>query len=70
LRRILARQVALNSFILLIASFLIGHPTFAFLLESPFRVQVGGGPDRPFPNGWTMLKKQRGNGPRPDVRKK
>src|SRR5207237_5722439 len=55
MRRILARQVALNSFILLIASFLIGTHILHFFGISIPVVQVGGGLIV-ISNGWTMLK--------------
>jgi len=64
LRRILARQVALNSFILLIASFLIGTHILHFFGISIPVVQVRRRPDRHFQ--WLdHAEKQRGNGPRP-----
>src|SRR3979411_1880818 len=54
-RRILARTVAMNSFVLLIASFLIGSHILAFFgLFIPV-VQVGGGLIV-ISNGWAMLK--------------
>src|SRR5207245_10518698 len=54
-RRVLAYQVALNSFILLLASFLIGTHILHFFGISIPVVQVGGGLIV-LSNGWTMLK--------------
>ena len=54
-RRILARQVAMNSFVLLIASFLIGSHILEFFGISIPVVQVGGGLIV-ISNGWAMLK--------------
>jgi multiple antibiotic resistance protein len=54
-RRILARQVALNSFILLIASVLVGSHILDFFGISLPVVQVGGGLIV-ISNGWAMLK--------------
>src|SRR5712664_219566 len=54
-RRILARQVAMNSFVLLIASFLVGTHVLHFFGISIPVVQVGGGLIV-ISNGWTMLK--------------
>jgi multiple antibiotic resistance protein len=54
-RRILARQVAMNSFFLLIASFLIGSHILDFFGISIPVVQVGGGLIV-ISNGWAMLK--------------
>jgi multiple antibiotic resistance protein len=54
-RRILARQVAMNSFVLLIASFLVGTHILHFFGISIPVVQVGGGLIV-ISNGWTMLK--------------
>jgi multiple antibiotic resistance protein len=56
-RRILARRVAMNSFILLIASFLIGTHILAFFGISIPVVQVGGGLIV-VANGWSMLKQK------------
>ena len=53
-RRILARRVALNSFVLLIASFVIGSHILAFFGISLPVVQVGGGLIVTA-NGWAML---------------
>jgi multiple antibiotic resistance protein len=56
-RRILAWRVAMNSFILLIASFLIGtHILAVFGISIPV-VQVGGGLIV-ISNGWAMLKRK------------
>jgi len=54
-RRILARSVALNSFILLIGSFAIGTHVLSFFGISLPVVQVGGGL-MVIANGWVMLK--------------
>ena len=54
-RRILARSVAINSFVLLIASFLIGSHILNFFGISIPVVQVGGGLIV-ISNGWAMLK--------------
>src|SRR5229473_1563365 len=54
-RRILARQVAMNSFVLLIASFLVGTHILHFFGISIPVVQVGGGLIV-ISNGWAMLK--------------
>jgi multiple antibiotic resistance protein len=56
-RRILARSVATNSFILLIASFFIGSHILAFFGISIPVVQVGGGLVV-IANGWGMLMRQ------------
>lgn len=56
-RRALARRVAINSFILLIASFLIGTHILAFFGISIPVVQVGGGLIV-ISNGWAMLKRK------------
>jgi len=56
-RRALARRVAMNSFILLIASFLIGTHILAFFGISIPVVQVGGGLIV-ISNGWAMLKRK------------
>ena len=69
LRRILAWQVALNSFILLIASFLIGTHILHFFGISIPVVQVGGGLIV-ISNGWTMLKSKEQVDRGPDVQKK
>ena len=56
-RRILARKVAINSFVLLIASFLIGTHVLNFFGISIPVVQVGGGL-MVIANGWAMLKQK------------
>jgi multiple antibiotic resistance protein len=56
-RRILARRVAMNSFILLIASFLVGTHILEFFGISIPVVQVGGGLIV-ISNGWAMLKRK------------
>ena len=56
-RRALARQVAMNSFVLLIASFLIGTHILDFFGISIPVVQVGGGLIV-ISNGWAMLKQK------------
>ena len=53
-RRILARKVAINSFVLLIASFLVGTHVLAFFGISIPVVQVGGGM-MVVANGWALL---------------
>jgi len=54
-RRILARQVAMNSFILLMASYLVGTHILGFFGISIPVVQVGGGLIV-ISNGWALLK--------------
>lgn len=56
-RRALARQVAVNSFILLIASFMVGTHILSFFGISIPVVQVGGGLVV-ISNGWAMLKQK------------
>src|SRR5258708_28397128 len=56
-RRILARRVAMNSFVLLIASFLIGSNILDFFGISIPVVPVGGGLIVIF-HGWAMLKRK------------
>jgi multiple antibiotic resistance protein len=56
-RRALARQVAVNSFLLLIASFLVGTHILNFFGISIPVVQVGGGLVV-ISNGWAMLKQK------------
>jgi multiple antibiotic resistance protein len=68
-RRILARRVAMNSFVLLIASFLIGSHILAFFGISIPVVQVGGGLIV-ISNGWAMLKRKEDNDRGGDVQKK
>ena len=60
-RRALARQVAMNSFILLIASFMVGTHILNFFGISIPVVQVGGGLVV-IANGWAMLNQK----PEPD----
>jgi multiple antibiotic resistance protein len=67
-RRILARQVALNSFVLLIASFLIGSHILDFFGISIPVVQVGGGLIV-ISNGWAMLKSKEETDRSPAVQK-
>jgi multiple antibiotic resistance protein len=69
MRRALARQVALNSFVLLIASFLIGTHILHFFGISIPVVQVGGGLIV-ISNGWTMLKSKEAVDRGPEVQKK
>jgi len=68
-RRILARQVAMNSFVLLIASFLVGTHILHFFGISIPVVQVGGGLIV-ISNGWTMLKSKEEVDRGPEVQKK
>src|SRR5258707_13788527 len=68
-RRILARQVAMNSFVLLIASFLVGTHILHFFGISIPVVQVGGGLIF-ISNGWTMLKSKEEVDRGPAVQKK
>jgi multiple antibiotic resistance protein len=68
-RRVLARQVALNSFILLIASLLIGTHILHFFGISIPVVQVGGGLIV-ISNGWTMLKSKEEVDRGPEVQRK
>ena len=56
-RRLLARQIAVNSFILLLASFLTGTHVLAFLGISLPVVQVGGGLIV-ISTGWSLLKQR------------
>ena len=59
-RRLLARRIALNSFILLVASFTVGSHVLSFFGISLPVVQVGGG----FivaASGWALLRKEAGN---------
>jgi multiple antibiotic resistance protein len=56
-RRLLARKVAMNSFILLIASFLVGTHILKFFGISIPVVQVGGGLIV-ISNGWAMLSRK------------
>ncbi len=66
-RKLLSRRIALNSFFLLVASFLIGTYILAFFGISLPVVQVGGGLIV-VSTGWTMLK-QRDDDHRGDVQK-
>lgn len=59
-RRLLARRIALNSFILLLASFTVGSHVLAFFGISLPVVQVGGGMIV-VASGWTLLRQQDGN---------
>jgi multiple antibiotic resistance protein len=59
MRRLLARRIALNSFILLIASFAVGSHVLSFFGISIPVVQVGGGLIV-IATGWAMLKQKRG----------
>lgn len=68
-RRILARRVAINSFFLLIASFVIGSHILAFFGISIPVVQVGGGLIV-ISNGWAMLKRKDEPDRGPDVQRK
>src|SRR5271156_2715997 len=55
-RRLLARRIAINSFMLLVASFSIGSHVLSFFGISLPVVQVGGGMIV-IATGWAMLKK-------------
>ncbi len=68
-RRILARRVATNSFVLLIASFLIGTHILDFFGISIPVVQVGGG-IIVISNGWAMLKRKEENDRGSEMQKK
>src|SRR5437660_176356 len=68
-RRLLARKVAINSFILLIASFLIGSHILDFFGISIPVVQVGGGLIV-ISNGWAMLKRKEDHDRDGEVQKK
>ena len=68
-RRLLARKVAMNSFVLLIASFLIGSHILDFFGISIPVVQVGGGLIV-ISNGWAMLKSKENHDRGGDVQKK
>jgi len=59
-RRLLARRIAVNSFILLIASFTIGSHVLSFFGISLPVVQVGGGMIV-LATGWGLLMQQNGN---------
>lgn len=66
-RRLLARRIAIDSFILLLASFAIGSHVLAFFGISLPVVQVGGGLIV-ISAGWAMLNQKDGNG-RGEVRR-
>src|SRR6266700_6650904 len=68
-RRALARRVATNSFVLLIASFLVGTHILNFFGISIPVVQVGGGLVV-ISNGWAMLKQKEEPDRESEVRKK
>jgi multiple antibiotic resistance protein len=68
-RKILARRVAINSFFLLIASFVIGTHVLAFFGISIPVVQVGGGLIV-VANGWNMLKQKDAPDRGPEVHQK
>ena len=68
-RRALARQVAVNSFVLLVASFLVGTHILHFFGISIPVVQIGGGLVV-ISNGWAMLKQKEEPDRGPDVQKK
>lgn len=68
-RRLLARKVAMNSFILLIASILIGSHILDFFGISIPVVQVGGGLIV-ISNGWDMLKRKEDHDRGGDVQRK
>jgi len=55
IRRVLARKVAINSFVLMVASFLVGTHILRFFGISIPVVQVGGG-IIVIANGWALLK--------------
>jgi multiple antibiotic resistance protein len=59
-RRLLARRIAINSFVLLVASFTIGSHVLAFFGISLPVVQVGGGLIV-ISTGWEMLKQNTDN---------
>src|SRR5215470_9164758 len=56
-RRLLARRIAINSFILLVASFTIGSHVLSFFGISLPVVQVGGGMVV-VASGWALLKQK------------
>jgi multiple antibiotic resistance protein len=68
-RRILARKVAINSFVLLIASFLVGTHVLAFFGISIPVVQVGGGM-MVIANGWALLRQKEDADRGSEVKKK
>jgi multiple antibiotic resistance protein len=59
-RKLLARRIAINSFVLLVVSFLIGNHILAFFGLSLPVVQVGGGLVV-ISTGWAMLKQKDDN---------
>ncbi len=59
-RRLLARRIAMNSFILMLASYAIGSHVLAFFGISLPVVQVGGGMIV-VASGWALLKEKDGN---------
>ena len=59
-RRLLARRIAINSFVLLVASFTIGSHVLSFFGISIPVVQVGGGMVVAA-SGWALLKQSNGN---------
>jgi multiple antibiotic resistance protein len=67
-RKILARRISLNSFILLVASFAIGTHVLAFFGISLPVVQVGGGLIV-ISAGWTMLRQKDDEDERHSVRR-
>jgi multiple antibiotic resistance protein len=68
-RKILSRRVAINSFFLMIASFVIGSHILNFFGISIPVVQVGGGLVV-ISNGWAMLKRKDEPDRAPDVQRK
>src|SRR5579864_8626982 len=60
IRKVLARRIAMNSFVLLIASFTIGSHVLSFFGISLPVVQVGGGLIV-ISTGWAMLNQKNGN---------
>jgi multiple antibiotic resistance protein len=65
-RRLLSRRIALNSFFLLVASFLIGTNILSFFGISLPVVQVGGGL-LVISTGWAMLKEKEDTDQRSDI---
>ncbi|HVH89255.1 MAG TPA: MarC family protein [Terriglobales bacterium] len=64
-RRLLARRITINSFVLLVVSFSVGSHVLSFFGISLPVVQVGGGMIV-FASGWTLLKQEDGTD-RPSV---
>jgi multiple antibiotic resistance protein len=60
-RRLLARRIALNSFILLVASFSVGSHVLSFFRISLAVVQVGGGMIV-VASGWALLRQDGSHG--------